>query len=521
MATLDELLVEVARQDPKRPLLVMGNEAPVEALPLLRRVESAAAFLERAGIGPGDRLAMCGQNSLAWAVWLLAAAWRGAAIVALHPGSTSSELAAALDLAEPQWLVLDENARGRSLAAIFAEIAHDPARKRVLRGTTVMPVGDGRCDLDAVVDRSSTAPAPCARLDLALALLFTSGSSGRPKLVSLSHRALLANARSTADAAGIGPEDRIASPLPLHHSAGLSSGLLLSLVTGALWCSTHRFEATTTLAQIGSQRCTVLQGVPTMFNALMEASARRGEGPCPTLRVGFVGGAPCAPDLLPRAHHRLGIERLCVVYGQTETGPTIAMAHRRIDEPAQALGLVGDPVAGVELRVVEPSSGQDLEPGAAGEILVRSPGCMDGYFGDAAASAAVMSQDGWLRTGDLGRILDAGLSVDGRVKQIIIRGGENVSPAEVEFVLREAPAVADVCVVPVASAHWGETICAVIAPTSADALDIPALQRICEQHLARYKRPDHYVVLDRLPLLSSGKVDRQAIASSLIGRVLT
>jgi fatty-acyl-CoA synthase len=520
--SLDRLLAEAAALEPARPALAFGTGTGTGTMlnlgELLGRVGAAASLLEKAGVGPGDRVAIWGQNSLAWAVWFLACAWRGAAAVALHPGLRARELASALMQSRPAWVVHDEQARGDPLAPTLQDAMQEVEPARAPRGVTVMPGGDGTPDLDAVLDIGSAVPAPRGSPDAALALLFTSGSSGRPKLVSLSHAALLANARATAAAAGLTEADRIASPLPLHHAAGLSSGLILSLATGATWCGTHRFGAATTLAQIRTLGCTAVQGVPTMFKALMERVAGTGEGPCPSLRLGFVGGAPCAPDLLARARATLGIDTLAVVYGQTEFGPTISIALRHGDAPAAAGGQAGRGIQGVELRIADPRSDAELPDGTAGEIQVRGPTRMDGYVDDPDATAAAIAPGGWLRTGDLGRVVAGELHVEGRLKQIIIRGGENVSPAEVEAVLRDAPRVADACVVAVASNHWGEAICAVVASAEGTRLDVDALRRLCDERLARYKRPDHYVEVDGLPLLASGKVDRQAVAASLAGR---
>jgi len=543
--TLDRLLRQTAEREPRRPMIAISGAPMLDATELVALVAAAAARLQQFGVGPGDRVALWGQNSAAWVVWFLACAWRGAAAVALHPGLTAEELGSALSQARPKWLVMDEFARGVSLRGVLeaasrraadAAPEHGPPSGHAasmtlgtLRGVTVMPGGDGTPDLEAVIDRSASAPLSEADLEAVLAMLFTSGSSGRPKLVCLSQRALIVNASATARAARIGPADVIASPLPLHHSAGLSSGCVLSLVAGAMWCSSPRFQAATTLAQIQDHGCTVLQGVPTMFKALIEGAGRSPQGrgstasvATPTLRLGFVGGAPCPPDLLQQARASLGIERLCVVYGQTEFGPTISIAHQSGEETPAVNG-VGSPIEGVDVRIVDAASGDACAPGVAGEIQVRGPSCMSGYFHDEAANAAAFAADGWLRTGDFGRVAGGQLSIDGRLKQIIIRGGENVSPSEVEAVLRDARPVADACVVAVPSKHWGEAICAVVAPAMpiATSFDVDALRRLCEERLARYKRPDHYVVVESLPLLASGKVDRRAVQASLADREWT
>ncbi len=508
-ASLDAILIDRAAREPDRPLLVSAERpAPITAAELEDFARRAAGTLARFGIGPGDRLALWGQNSTAWAVWLCAAAWRGAAVVALHPALEAEDLADGLLRSGAHWLIADEIARGRPLGEMAEAVARDLTGKAgaFLRGVTVQPGGDGTVDPGTLLSGEDAVPAPLGQPDRPLNLQFTSGSTGRPKAVVLSQRALVLNARRTAQAAGIDGSDRIASPLPLYHAAGLSSGLVLSLATGALWCSSHRFEPRTSLGLIERHAATVFQGVPTMFKGLCDAVGER-PGATGSLRLGFIGGAPCPPDLCRRSIRDLGLERMALVYGQTEFGPTISLTTG--SEPDDlAFASVGPPIEGTEVRIVDPETEGDT---ATGEIWVRGDTLMNGYFGDDAATASAVTGDGWLRTGDLGHVDRGCLKVTGRLKELIIRGGENVSPTEVEAVLHEAPGVADAVVVPVPSAHWGEEICAVVLRSGTQPPVLDDISAFCAARLARYKRPDRYVLRDDLPTLPSGKVDRAAV----------
>lgn len=470
----------------------------------------AAAYLAARSIGPGDRIAICGQTSLAWAVWLAAAAWRGAALVAIHPNLGEADLIAALRQTRPAWLFADARARGVPMAAV-AEAA---GRAAGVRGTTVMPGGDGRLDLEAVLDRSP-APAPQGALEAPLNIQFTSGSTGRPKAVVLSHQALAVNADLTARAAGIGPGDRIAAPLPLFHSAGLSTGLILSVVRDAAWVGFHRFRTEAVLTDIVDRQCTVVEGVPTMYANLLDRMAATGTA-TPSLRLGIIGGAFLPPDLCARAVRDMGLDHLGLVYGQTEFAPTIAVT--RGDEPPDlAYTTAGPPLPGVAVRIVDPETGADRPEGEPGEIWVRGPTPMSGYFDDPDATAAAITGDGWLRTGDLGCMVDGCLRVTARLKELIIRGGENVSPYAVEEALRDAPGVADACVVPAPSARWGEEICAVLVPQTGRTIAIDAAAAHAGAVLPRHMRPDRYRIWDTLPLLPGGKVDRAAVKARIAG----
>ena len=490
-----------------------GGLAPVEIgenIPwdsYAKLVGMAAAYLQDRGIGKGDRVAVWGQTSLAWAVWLGAAAWRGAAVVAIHVNFGANELAGALQKSGACWLIADQTARGRDLESL----AHESAGAAGLRGVTVQPGGDGRLDLDAVLAPGATAPAPQGAPDLPLCLQFTSGSTGRPKAVVLSGRALMQNAAMTADAAGLRAGDRFAVPLPLFHSAGLSTGLVLSAVVDLWWVAFHRFEAGKVLETLSGDACTAFVGVPTMYRALRDEMDRRAVD-LPALRTGLIGGAFLPPDLCRESAARLSLDHLAMVYGQTESGPTVSVT-RPGDPQNRRYDTAGPPLPGVDVRIADPDTGAVLPPGATGEIQAQGPTMMSGYFGDPEATAAAFTGDGWLRTGDLGRLVDGKIQVAGRLKELIIRGGENLSPWEIEEAMRHAPGVADVCAIPAPSEHWGEEICAVVASNA--GIDESVLRDHAAAALPRHMRPDQYRIVEALPLLANGKVDRVALMADM------
>ncbi len=290
---------------------------------------------------------------------------------------------------------------------------------------------------------------------------------------------------------------------------GLSTGLILSLVQDAAWVGFHRFQTDTVLDRIVDTNCTVIEGVPTMYANLLDRMAATATA-TPSLRVGIAGGAFLPPDLCARAVREMGLDHMGMVYGQTEFAPTIAVT--RGDEPADlAFTTAGPPLPGVAVRIVDPETGSDVDGNGVGEIWVRGPTLMSGYVDDPEATAAAVTHDGWLRTGDLGRLVGGCLQVTARLKELIIRGGENVSPYEVEDALRAAPGVADACVVPAPSSHWGEEIHAVLVPGADQTIDIDAVRAHAANALPRHMRPDHYETRDALPLLANGKVDRVAL----------
>ncbi len=471
----------------------------------------AAAYLEARGIGPGDRVAIWGQTSFAWAVWLAAAAWRGACLVAIHPNFGADQLSAALRQSSARWLIADETARGLQLT----KTANQAATAADLDGVTIQSGGDGRLDIDSLLKFEADRPTPEGSAGDPLCIQFTSGSTGLPKAVMLSHQALIANAALTAKAVGIKAGDRIAAPLPLFHSAGVSTGLVLSVVADAWWVGFHRFEARVVLRSLSAESCTVIQGVPTMYAALLEEMDQTGFS-VPSLRLGIIGGSFLPPKLCKRVADRMGLEHLGMVYGQTECGPTVSVT-RGTEKGELAFSSAGPPLDGVSVRIADSDTGQEMADGKTGEIQVSGPTMMSGYFGDPAATSAAYTVDGWLRTGDLGRLADGCLQVTARLKELIIRGGENISPYEVEEGLRAAASVADICAVPAPSAHWGEEICAVLVALPGQSIDVAVVQAHAQANLPRHMRPDRYAVVDAMPLLANGKIDRLAV-KALMGR---
>ncbi|WBB50491.1 class I adenylate-forming enzyme family protein [Verrucosispora sp. WMMA2044] len=511
---LDALVLDRAAREADRPLYAFDERnEPVSAGEFADLAGRAAAVLATLGVGRGDRIAVWAENSLGWLVLLAAAAWRGAALVTLHPGLSTPELSAALARSRPRRLFVANQVRDRDGPATAAQaVAGLPPASRP---DGWYAFGD---DLAVLPGWTDAAPAPAVTPDATLNIQFTSGSTGPAKMVSLSARNLIVNARWTADAAGLGARDRIASPLPLAHAAGLGSGAVLALVTGALWVSVRRFRSGPVLAQVARHRCTVLQAVPTMATMLADTvEAEPDRFDLSSLRVGFLGGAPCAPALLARTRRVLGLDRVAVIYGQTEAGPTISVdpGDGSCGDPGETVGRIVPDLCAV---VVAPGTRTEVPAGRPGELLVRGESVTAGYVDDPTATRATVTSDGWLRTGDLGALgADRIFTLTGRVKELIIRGGENVSPAEVEAVLLDDPAVAQVCVLGVPSPRWGEEVGALVVAVAGTEIDPDRLTGVATARLARHKVPTLIRTVPGLPLLPSGKVDRRAALDLLAG----
>lgn len=515
---LDLTVLERAARQPDRALYVFDDpDRPVTTGEFADLAGRAAAVLAAQGVGRGDRIAVWAENGLAWLVLLAAAAWRGAALTTLHPALTGPELTSALARARPRRLFAAELVRDRpGPPTVTRALAGLPPGERP-DGWHVLGADLGAAALAGLPGWDDPVPPPVGDPDAACNIQFTSGSTGPAKMVSLSAANLLTNAAWTAEAARLRPDDRIASPLPLAHAAGLGSGAMLALVTGALWVSTRRFRTEPVLDQIERHACTVVQAVPTMASMLADRVERDpGRWDLSSLRVGFLGGAACAPALLTRTRRVLGLDRVAVVYGQTEAGPTISLdpGDGTCGAPGHTVGRV---LPALEATVVDPATRAPVPAGQVGELLVRGESVTRGYADDPFTTAAAITSDGWLRTGDLGALTGGKvLTLAGRIKELIIRGGENVHPAEVEAVLADDPAVARVCVLGVPSPRWGEEVAALVVTVPGGRCDVDRLTRTATQRLARHKVPTLIRTVADLPLLPSGKVDRRAARDLLV-----
>lgn len=457
------------------------------------RARRLAGGLQARGVRRGDRVAVMMANGVDVLV-AYEAIWRaGAAITPLMPALVEDEVAHILGSAEP------------AAVLVSAGTADVVRAARATVGGTFPLAGDGGDVPWAELDAE---PAPVVHDDGDLAaVLFTGGTTGRSKGVMLTHRNLTAAAAMAATADDARPDDVSLVTLPLSHGFGLIAFLVTYLRPLRLLIR-PRFDPDDFAATAEAEGVTVADVVPAMLQALLDRGHVH-SGALRSLRALYVGGASCPPDLIDAVEDALPV-RVIEGYGLTESGTLIAgdspsRPHRR--------GSVGVPFEGVEVRIVDPD-GRDLPPGRTGEIIVRSPAVMAGYWRDEAATAEAV-RDGWLHTGDLGSLDDDGrLRIAGRRKELIIRGGFNIHPADLENAVRACPGVADVGVVGVPDRARGERVVAAVVGTCT-AEDV---HRHCRAKVAGPKRPDEVVIMERLPLTPVGKLDRNALAAALAHR---
>lgn len=481
---IHDILRHGAARSPHAPALVDAGRTWTYAA-LAAEVQARAALLRQLGVRPGDRVMLVAENGVDQVALLFAAAAVDAWSVSVNARLSEGELATI-------------GAHSGARRVIYASAGSPDAAAHAARAGA-LPCGahPGLLAGPLVADCLPEPVEPGA--DQVAALVYTTGTTGRPKGVMLSHANLLFVAATSSRLRGLVPSDRAYGGLPVSHVYGLASVMLGTLYAGACLHLAPRFCAAGLLADIRAGRLTIVQGVPAMYARLLALARDERQPLASRLRFCYAGGSPLDPALKRAVERLLGLP-LHNGYGLTESAPTVSQT--RLDAP-RADTSVGLPIPGVEVRIAG-RDGAAQAPGAAGELWVRGPNVMRGYYRDPQASAAALRPGGWLATGDLARQdPDGALFLLGRTKELIIRSGFNVYPLEVETALNAHPGVAQSAVVGRALAGGEEDVLAFV---EARGVDEAALQAWLRPRLAPYKRPARIVFMDALPAAPNGKV---------------
>jgi fatty-acyl-CoA synthase len=516
--TLANVFARRAHEHPERPVVVAANGRTITYGQLDARASAMAAALAEFGIGTGDRIAVNLPNCPEWLIALVASAKLGAIVVPVSPRLNFHELKYQLRHAEVSCVFTIERFDGVDFLQIFENIFPElpDLQYLVTVGEEELWYDDRIFQFEDLLSKGEGRPVPELRGvhdESDLALLYTSGTMGKPKGVRLSHRGIVETAMRTGEAIEIDPSDRVLASVPLFTIFGFSVAVGV-LATGAALVMLPEFEAAEALRLIEREHVTVLHGVPTTYHLLMreptfDAARLRAAG----LRTGIIAGSPVSEELIRR------IRRWCDVqlaYGLTETGPTVAVT--RFSDPAEKRATtVGRPLPGVEVMAVDVLTGELHGPTeAVGEIAVRGPGVMLGYVRMPTETARSFTPEGFFLTGDLGILDEDGyLRIVGRRKEAIVRGGYQVFPREVEDRLRSHPAVDDVCVIGVPHDVLGELICACIVPVEGAVITGKELKDFARDTMADYKVPDLVRFFDAFPMTGSGKVKRRELERTI------
>ena len=471
----------------------------------------ARAFLAL-GVAQGDRVGIWSPNRAEWAVVQYATAVVGAILVNVNPAYRATELSYALRQSGVSVLICADSFKGTSYVDMVAGM-----RGELPELTTLIPLdgdagdltwqtflaGADHVDPSEVAERATT-----LQFDDPINIQYTSGTTGKPKGATLTHHNILNNGHFVTGRQRLGPGSRLAVPVPLYHCFGMVMGNLGMLSRGGtVVYPGEAFDAGDTLAAIAEERCEAVYGVPTMFIAMLD-HPRFHDFDLSSLRTGTMAGSPCPVEVMKRVVGDMHMEEVTIAYGMTETSPVSFQSTT--DAPIERrVSTVGQVMAHVECKIIDPDTGRVVPRGTSGEFCTRGYSVMRGYWDDPEATAAAIDEGGWMRTGDLATMDDEGyVSIVGRIKDMVIRGGENIYPREVEEFLYTHPAIVDVQVIGVPDARYGEELCAWVRLKEGTTLTVEELRDYCEGRIAHYKAPRYLRIVDEFPLTVTGKVQK-------------
>jgi fatty-acyl-CoA synthase len=482
---------------------------------LLASVRQLATGLVRAGIGVGDRVGIWAPNRWEWVLVQYATAEIGALLVTINPAYQARELEYALRQSGVVMVIAASSFKTADYTATLAEVA---PQCQGLRDTVFLD--SDRWDELAGVDADETAlNMIAATLDNRdpINVQYTSGTIGYPKGVTLSHRNILNNGYLVGELLEYTTADRICIPVPFYHCFGMVMGNLAATSHGAcMVIPAPGFDPAATLQAVQAERCTSLYGVPTMFIAELGLSefANYELG---SLRTGIMAGSPCPVEVMRKVIERMHMPGVSICYGMTETSP-VSCQTRTDDALARRVGTVGRVGPHLEVKVVDPVTGATVPRGVAGEFCTRGYSVMAGYWNDPKRTAEAIDADGWMHTGDLAAMDACGyVEITGRIKDIVVRGGENISPREIEEFLYTHPDIVDGHVIGVPDERYGEELMAVVKlRDGAPGLTIEALREFCTGRIAKFKIPRYLWIVDEFPMTVTGKVRKVQIRQEAV-----
>ncbi|MGZ8260326.1 MAG: AMP-binding protein [Caldimonas sp.] len=504
-----------------------------------RRSDEMAAGLLALGLRRGNRVGIWAPNRHEWLITQFATARIGLILVNINPAYRTSELEYALRKVGCRALVLARRFKTSDYLGMLGEIApevHLKGASEVLDSVRlpelkhVVLLGDEPVPPRCLSYRQLLAlagPAQRGRLDALSAALdpddainiqFTSGTTGAPKGATLSHFNIVNNARYTAKAMALGPDDKLCIPVPLYHCFGMVLGVLCAATSGATMVFPGEgFDAGDTLRSLARNRCTALHGVPTMFAAMLE-HPEFDRFDVSSLRTGIMAGAPCPIETMRKVIAKMHMRQVTIAYGMTETSPISFQSS--LDDPLERrVATVGRIQPHLEVKIVD-KEGRIVPVGTAGELCTRGYAVMRGYWKDDARTAESIDAAGWMHSGDLATIDAEGYAnIVGRVKDMLIRGGENVYPREIEEYLLRHPGIQDAQVFGVPDPKYGEEVCAWVVARRGHALTEESVRDFCKGQIAHYKVPRHVRIVEQFPLTATGTAQKFEMRKAMMAEL--
>ncbi len=524
--TLGEIFDATVEAFPLREAIVHpGSGVRWKWQDLSEKVDAAARGFMALDVTPGEKIALWAPNCPEWVVCMFAAAKIGAVLITVNTNYQETELRYLLRQSGCETLVLVPEMHGRSLARTFYAVvpeALDMPRETLLSLSAPrlrrvvslwgdpMPGTYSLAELEAL--GSSVAAADyrfrmkTVSADDIVNMQYTSGTTGLPKGVMLDHVSIVNNARCVGANLSLTEDDRVCLPVPLFHCVGCVLGILACVYYGATMVILERFSPVPVMEAVEREQCTALHGVPSLFQAVLHHRMFP-LFECGSLRTGIMAGAVCPETLMRAVMERMGMKGITICYGLTEGAPVLTQT-RMSDSMQRRVATVGRPLPGIEV-FIRSRDGGEAPRNCEGEVCCRGYNVMRGYYGMTEATAEAIDADGWLHTGDLGSMdADGYVRILGRIKDMIIRGGENISPCEVEDYLRTMEDVIDVQVVGVPSRRYGEEVGAFLITREGVNISLEAVRAFCRGRIAWYKVPRHLAVVDKFPQTASGKVQK-------------
>ncbi|WP_293763230.1 AMP-binding protein [uncultured Aquitalea sp.] len=525
--TIGQFFDEACDTHARREALVVRHQGIRWTYAELRdQVDRLACGLIRLGLKPGDRIGIWSQNNAEWVLTQFATAKAGLVMVNINPAYRRAELEYALNKVGCRALILSPSFKSSNYIEMIQDLAPElagaePGRLQAQRlpklewvirmGQQATPGMLGFADLlsapEAEEKAALQALGATLQFDDAINIQFTSGTTGNPKGATLSHHNILNNAFFAGEAMRFGPNDRLCIPVPLYHCFGMVLGTLTCLTHGsAMVFPAESFDALSVLETVQLERCTGLHGVPTMFIGLLD-HPRFAEFDLSSLRTGIMAGSPCPIEVMKRVATLMHMSQVTIGYGMTETSPLSFQSRTDtpLDKRVSTVGLVHPHV---EVKIVD-NDGRIVAHGDTGELLTRGYSVMLGYWDDPAKTQEAIDAAGWMHTGDLAVMDEQGyVNIVGRVKDMVIRGGENIYPREVEEFLYRHPKIQDVQVIGVPDDRFGEELCAWIRLRDDETATEEDIRAFCQGQIAHYKIPRYIEFVDSFPMTITGKIQK-------------
>lgn len=519
----DALCARFAAQD---ALIVRHQQVRMTYAQLKEAVDNLACGLRRLGLNPGDRIGIWSQNNLEWVLTQFATAKAGLVQVNINPAYRRSELEYALNKVGCRALILAPSFKSSDYLEMVQDLVPELASSqpgalqcaRLPELEWVIRLGDAPTagmlnfdDLRRPATRSELNDLAALGLQLqfddAINIQFTSGTTGSPKGATLTHHNVLNNGYFVGEAMRLTAADRLCIPVPFYHCFGMVLGNLAAVTHGAaMVIPAEGFDPLSTLQTVSEERCTALHGVPTMFIALLDHPDFK-TFDLSSLRTGIMAGSPCPIEVMKRVISDMNMGQVTIAYGMTETSP-VSFQSSTQDPVERRVSTVGRIQPHIEVKIVD-TDGRIVPRGQPGELLTRGYSVMLGYWGDDAKTAEAIDRNGWMHTGDLAVIDDEGYcNIVGRLKDMVIRGGENIYPREIEEFLYRHPKIQDVQVVGIPDSKYGEELCAWIILKPGQSGTEQEIRDFCQGQIAHYKVPRYLRFVDNFPMTITGKIQK-------------